>query len=158
MIGHQTFCFASGADVKVDFDLSFIAQIALFGLFVVVLKPILFEPLLRLFEEREKKTEGTRVEARKMDEKAAVLVQKFEEEIERVRRAANVERDRLRAEVTRLEAQILSDAKTQSAAIIDAGRARISEEVATLRSELQAARPALAEQIASKILGREVRS
>jgi F-type H+-transporting ATPase subunit b len=158
MIGHQTLLFASGADVKVDFDLSFIAQIALFGFFVVLLKPILFEPLLKLFAEREKATEGTRVEARKMDEKAAVLVQKFEDEIEKVRRAANVERDRLRAEVTRLEAQILSDAKTQSTAIIDAGRKRITEEVATLRAELQASRPALAEQIATKILGREVKS
>jgi F-type H+-transporting ATPase subunit b len=155
---HQTLLFASGADVNVDFDLSFIAQIALFGLFIVLLKPILFEPLLALFEEREKRTEGARAQARKMDETAGDLVKKFETEIEKVRHAANLERDRLRAETSRLEAQILADAKTQSTAIIEAGRVRITKEMATLRSELEASRPALAEQIASKIIGREVRS
>jgi len=155
---HVTLLFAHGADVKVDFDLSFIAQIALFGLFIVILKPVLFEPMMKLFAEREKATGGTRDKARKMDEKAAALVAKFEGEIEKVRHAANVERDRLRAETARLEAKIMAEAKEASNAIIEKGRAQISAEVATLRSELAAARPELAAQIASKILGREVAS
>jgi len=89
---------------------------------------------------------------------AAALVAKFEGEIEKVRHAANVERDRLRAETARLEAKIMAEAKEASNAIIEKGRAQISAEVATLRSELAAARPELAAQIASKILGREVAS
>jgi F-type H+-transporting ATPase subunit b len=158
MTNHLTLLFAHGADVKVDFDLSFIAQIALFGLFIVILRPVLFEPMMKLFEEREKRTDGTRGEARKMDEKAASLVAKFEGEVEKVRHAANVERDRLRAETAKLEARILAEAKDSSNAIIEKGRAQIATEVAALRAELAAARPQLAEQIASKILGREVSS
>jgi F-type H+-transporting ATPase subunit b len=158
MIGHSSFLFAAGADVKVDFDLSTVAIVALFGFFIVIFKPILFQPLVKVFEEREKRTEGARAEARKMDEKAGALVRQFETEIEKVRHAANVERDRLRAEAAKMEAQILAEAKTQSSAIIEAGRARITQEVATLRAELEASRPALAQQIASKIIGREVGS
>lgn len=148
----------SGADVNVDFDLSVVAQIALFGLFIVVLKPVLFDPLLRLFEHREKLTDGARAEARDMDEKAADLVSRFEAEIEKVRKTAAAERDHLRAETTRLEAKIMDAAKADVAKILEEGRAKIDAETATLRQELEANRPALAQQIASKLLGREVAS
>lgn len=149
--------FAS-ADVNIDVDLSFVVQIVLFSFFVLVMKPVLFEPLMKLFEEREKLTGGARGQAREMDEVAAAKVKQLDEATEKVRQAAGKERDRLRAEATALEAEILANAKQQSAAIIESGRTRIREEITTLRAELEAARPALAEQIASKVLGREVRS
>ncbi|HTJ82865.1 MAG TPA: ATP synthase F0 subunit B [Polyangiaceae bacterium] len=150
--------FLSGSDVNVDFDMSVVAQIALFGLFVVVMKPILFDPLLKLFEKREKLTDGARAEAREMDAKAAELLGKFESEIEKVRRDAGAERDRLRAETAKLEAKMMEEAKNDAARILAEGRAKIEVEVAGLRKELEAGRPALAQQIASKLLGREVSS
>ncbi len=150
--------FLSGSDVTVDFDMSVVAQIALFGLFIVVMKPILFDPLLKLFEKREKLTDGARAEARDMDARAAELLKQFEAEIEVVRREASVERDRLRAETAKLEARMMEQAKVDSARILAEGRAKIETEVASLRKELEAGRPALAQQIASKLLGREVSS
>ncbi len=153
-----TFLLAASSDVNVDIDLSFVAHIALFGLFIIVLKPVLFDPLLKLFEAREKLTDGARAEARKMDERAAELVSRFEAEIETVRRDAAVERDRLRAETAKLEARMLEEAKADAARILSAGRAQISSEVEALRKDLDAARPALAQQIASKMLAREVGS
>lgn len=148
----------SAADVNVDFDLSFLAQVALFALFLMLIKPILFDPMMRLFEERDRRTDGARADARKMDARAAELIARYEGELESVRREAAKDRDVLRAETLKLEAQILEEAKQEAAKILDEGRARITKEVATLRTELEAARPALAEQIASRLLGREVRS
>jgi F-type H+-transporting ATPase subunit b len=150
--------FLSGSDVNVDFDMSFLAQLALFGLFVVLIKPILLDPLMKLFEEREKRTDGARASARKMDERAAEILKRFEQEIELVRREAAVERETLRAETAKLEARIMDQAKADAQRILETGRARITSEMATLKTELEAARPALAEQIATKLLGREVRS
>jgi F-type H+-transporting ATPase subunit b len=149
---------ASGADVNVDFDLSFVAQIALFGLFIIILKPILFDPLLKLFEEREKLTDGARAQARAMDERAGDIVAKFESELEKVRQDAARDRERLRAETARLELQMMEQAKADAAKILDEGRAQIAAEVQALRRELEASRPALAQQIASKLVGREVAS
>jgi F-type H+-transporting ATPase subunit b len=150
--------FASGADVNVDFDFSFLVQLVLFAAFVVFLKPIVFDPMLRLFEERERRTEGVRKRARQMDEKAHLFFQKYEAAMEEVRRQASLDRERLRAETAKLEARILEDAKKESQRILDEGRKTITEEVSRLRTEIEAARPALASQIASKLLGREVRS
>lgn len=150
--------FASGADVNVDFDITFIAQIALFGLFITVLKPVLFDPLLKLFEEREKLTDGSRAKARSLDERANELIQQYESELEKTRSEAARERDRLRAETARLEAQMLDQAKADALRILNEGRAAIAADVASMRKELEAVRPELARQIAAKLLGREVGS
>ena len=53
---------------------------------------------------------------------------------------------------------MMEQAKVDSARILAEGRAKIETEVASLRKELEAGRPALAQQIASKLLGREVSS
>ncbi len=153
-----TALFASGADVNVDVDFSFLVQLLLFGAFIVFLKPIVFDPMLRLFEERERRTEGVRQRAREMDAKAAAFFQKYEAAMEEVRRGAAKDRERLRADTAKLEAKILDEAKHESERILDEGRRTITSEVERLRKELDAARPALAAQIASKLLGREVQS
>ncbi|MCC6558706.1 MAG: ATP synthase F0 subunit B [Polyangiaceae bacterium] len=155
-MSHHLPLFASGA-IAVDFDLSFLAQFVLFTTFIVVLKPLLFDPLLRVFEERERRTEGVKAEAREMDEKAGELLSRYEAELDKIRQTAGVERERLRKEAASLEAQVLSEARAETARFLEEGKARIAAEVAQMRKELDAAQPALAAQIASQVLGREVR-
>jgi F-type H+-transporting ATPase subunit b len=144
------------APITLDADLSFVAQFALFTLFVSLLKPLLFDPLLRVFEERERRTEGAKKEARAMDAEAGELLTRYEGELQRVRQEAGVERERIRAEAARLEARIMSEARDETARILEAGKQRIAREVTELRRELDATQPELAVQIASKLLEREV--
>lgn len=147
---------ASGADIVVDFDLSFVAQCLLFTFFVVLLKPLLFDPLMKVFEEREKRTEGAKAEARDMDKQAAELLTQYEAELEKIRREASRDREELRAETAKLEANIMAEARAETAKILDAGKAKIAAEMEQLRTELAAQTPVLAAQIASRVLGREV--
>ncbi len=144
------------AAINVDFDPTFIAQFILFTTFVVVLRPLLFDPLLRVFEEREKRTEGAKDDARAMDAKAGELLTRYEAELEKVRREANLEREKLRREAKELEAKIMAEARTESSRILETGKARIAAEVEQMRKELKEAQPALASEIASRVLGREV--
>ena len=147
--------FASG-DIVVDFDLSFLAQCLLFTVFVVLLKPLLFDPLMKVFDEREKRTEGAKAEARDMDKQAADLLTEYETELEKIRREASREREELRAETAKLEAKIMAEARAESAKILEAGKAKIAAEVDVLRNELEKQTPAPAAEIASRVLGREV--
>jgi F-type H+-transporting ATPase subunit b len=148
--------FAEGG-VNVDFDLTFLAQFLLFSMFIVVIKPILFDPLLRVFEERERRTEGAKKKAREMDERAGELLTRYEAALETVRREASHERERLRAETAKIEAQIMAEARAETARILEAGKARIAGEVAEMKRELERGQPALAAEIATRILGRDVR-
>jgi F-type H+-transporting ATPase subunit b len=148
--------FASA--INLALDLSFLAQLVLFGVFITLMKPLLFDPLLKVFEERERRTEGAKKEAKAMDEEAGELLKKYEEELAKVRREAGAERERLRAETARVEAKIMEEARAETVKIIEQGHARITTEVAQLRKELEASKPELARQIAARILGREVAS
>ncbi len=146
--------FASA--IQLEINATFIAQFVLFGLFVSLLKPLLFDPLLRVFEERERRTDGAKKKARAMDAEAGKLLQRYETALAQVRREAGVERERLRAETAKLEARIMAEARAETALIIETGKARIAAEVAGLRRELSTRKPELEAQIASRILEREV--
>lgn len=148
---------ASGA-ISVDFDLTFLAQFVLFTFFILLLKPLLFDPLLRVFEEREKRTKGALVEGGSLDEQTAALMARYEQEVEQIRQEAGKEREALRRDAAALEAKLLAEARAETARFLEEGKARISSEVAQMRKELEEAQPALAAEIASKVLGREVRS
>lgn len=144
------------AAISVDFDLTFLAQFVLFATFIVVLRPLLFDPLLKVFEERERRTEGAKEDARTMDARAGELLTRYEAELEKVRREANVEREKLRNETKVQEAKIMAEARVESARILETGKARITAEVEQLRKELHEGQPQLAAEIASRVLGREV--
>jgi F-type H+-transporting ATPase subunit b len=146
------------AAIELEISAVFFAQFILFGLFISLLKPLLFDPLLRVFEERERRTEGAKAEARAMDAEAGELLQRYEAEVGKIRREAGVERERHRAETTRMEAQIMAEARAEAATILETGKAAIAAEVEGLRRELEVQKPALAAQIAARIMGREVSS
>lgn len=146
--------FASAINLAVD--LTFLAQFVLFGVFITLLKPLLFDPLLRVFAERERLTEGAKEEAKAMDAEAGALLQEYEAALGKVRREAGLERERLRAEAAKLEARIMAEARAETAKIIEEGKARIALEVAQLRRELDAQKPEIAAQIAARMLDREV--
>ena len=146
----------AGGGVNLDFDFTFVIQMVAFSTLVIILKPLLFDPLLKLFEERERRTEGAKLLARRMDERAGQLLRRYETELEAVRRAATEEREKLRSEGQRLEAQILAEARTDAAKLIERGKANLEVERQKLRGELTVHAAQIARDIATRILGREV--
>ena len=144
--------------MNIDFDLTFLGQMVVFSVLIVLLKPLLYDPILRLFEEREKRTDGAKADARSMQEKAGELLRKYEHELEKVHRVAAEERDRVRGETARLEAEQMNEARALAAKIIDEGRERIEEEIHSIKFELGRDSERLARDIAGRVLGREVTS
>ena len=142
--------------MNVDLDASLVVQIGIFILLLVILKPLLFDPMLKLFEEREKKIEGTRREATKEDERSAKALAKYEGILAKAREAGNVECDQLRSEGQKKEAEILSLVRSQTTATVENGRKSIADEAKTARAALEADANALGAAIASRVLGREV--
>jgi F-type H+-transporting ATPase subunit b len=139
-----------------DIDRTVLVQMAIFVILILVLSPLLFKPVLRLFEERERRTEGARSAARAMQEKAEELLQRYEAKLDDVKRGAAADRDRLRNETLRLEAEIVEKARQANVRIVEQGRNQIQTEVSTIRRELDAYSRKVAKEIGAKVLGREV--
>lgn len=147
---------SEGGGVTVDLDASLLVQIALFVVLLVILKPLLFEPMLKLFEEREKRIEGTRREASKEDERSAKALAKYEAILNKAREAGAAERDTLRAEGARKEAETMARVRTAVASTIEQGRTALASDAKKTRADLAAEAALLGRTIASRVLGREV--
>jgi F-type H+-transporting ATPase subunit b len=147
--------FASGG-VVMDIDRSVLVQMAVFVMLTLILSPLLFKPVLRLFEERERRTEGARAAARAMQEKAEQVLQRYQTKLDEVKRGAAVERDRLRTETLRLEADIVEQARQANVRIVEQGRSQIQTEVSAIRRELDVYSRKIATEIGASVLGREV--
>ena len=145
----------SSSPIELDFNNVVVFQVVIFVFLITVLKPLLFDPILKVFGLREERTEGARAAARELEEQAGELLTRYEAELTRVSQAAAAERDRLRVETTKLEAQILAEARAAAAKIVDDGRKRIETEVNAIRFDLGTQSERLAGDIATRVLGRE---
>jgi F-type H+-transporting ATPase subunit b len=146
---------ALSGGVSLDFDNTVVFQIAIFILLMFLLEPLLFAPVLRIFALREERTEGAKAQARELDEQAGELYQRYQRELERVNRVAAEERDRVRAETTKLEAEILREARTATTRVVEDGRKQIAAELTRIRFDLGRESERLSQDIAVRVLGRE---
>jgi len=146
---------AEGA-VNVDFDLTVVGQIVLFLILMAVLKPTLFDPMLKLFAEREKRIQGAIDESHVMDKESEDAEAKYQREMQKTRDAANAEREKLRAEAVRTENEIMSRVRASTAKTLEDGRKQAEAEAAQVRTALREQSKQLAQDIASRVLGREV--
>lgn len=143
--------------VNLDLDITAVIHFVLFAAFVLLMKDLVFEPLMKVFDERERRTAGAIERAREMDEEAIELKQEYEEKIEGIRREAATDRERIRGNVKRLEREMMAATRTAVEKTLDRGMTSIEVDVAKIRKDLSAQRGELASDIASRVLGREVR-
>src|SRR5260370_31714310 len=107
---------------SLDFDPPLLVQVVLFVALTLVLKPLLFDPMLKLFEEREKLIDGSKLQARRIDERSATALATYEAEMAKARAIGNAQRERVHADALKREQEILSAAPAQTALVMEEGR------------------------------------
>jgi F-type H+-transporting ATPase subunit b len=145
------------AAISVDLHWPLVAiQLVLFVGLTLVLKPVLFDPMLKLFEEREKRIDGTRMKARQIDEQSAGALAKYEAEMARARALANADREKIRADALKREQEILGAVRVATAKALEAGKRAAHTEADKVRAALKRDAAAMARDLAGRALGREV--
>lgn len=142
----------------ISFDGTLVINIALWLLLFFVLRPLLWEPMVKLLSAREGGMQGSRTNAKGTVEEAAAKRSEYENALKTARTSASGERDKLRAEALRAESEILAEARAKVAAAVDAQRESIKKQREELSKELKGTVPQIAKEIAQKALGREVAS
>jgi len=140
----------------IDLDGTIWIQLGLFAVAFFVFRPLIFRPMVALFEARESAIEGSKLEALRLQDEASAESEEFEVEMRRLRLQAGEERDRLRAEGKRLERTVLDRVREETDKQLAEADAKLKTEASQLRSEIDQSIPLLARQIASKMLNREV--
>ena len=145
----------SGGSI-IDLDGTVFVQLGMFFVAFVVLYALVFKPMVAVLEAREAAIDGAKDEAKHLEQEVKDKQASFESELRKVRSASGEERERLRLEGQTIERKLLDTVRAETTELVSEARVRLEVEAKTARAELASARPELARQIASKVIGREV--
>lgn len=137
-----------------ELNATFFLQLAVFFTLLAWLSPMLFEPFLKLFEERERRIVGAADEAKKLtgsvEERSALIAQRTAEAQAEARGVLAT----LRTRALEREKEIIAAAREKAAARLDEARADLFEASEEARRSLKDDAAALSQDIVKKVLGR----
>ena len=118
------------------------------------LKFIFFKPLQRVLRERYDATEGARKLAEESLARASQKAADYEAAVRAARAETYKELEQLRRQLQDDRAASVKEARSRAESAIAQAKATLNAEMEALKKDLQADSSALADRIASKILGR----
>jgi F-type H+-transporting ATPase subunit b len=140
----------------ISLDISILYQVVLFVILWLILNKILFQPYLKLVEDREQKTTGAQHDFYDLEHEGARLRVQYDEKIAQARSAGYTAKEQILQNAQVERERILTGAREEAAQILE----RVRQELVTLlEQERQVAATeaaALAAEMASKALGRKV--
>ena len=139
-----------------DLDVTIFIQAGIFLLVLFGLNPILLKPIQRIIEARHAGTGGKTEDTARLTAEANAKRKEYEERIAAVRKDAGATREALRNEGRKDERELVEQARSRAEETISKGRDDIEAQAATVRGTLKSDVDALAQQLAAKVLGRDV--
>ncbi len=122
----------------------------------ILLNLVLFSPMRRVLTERKRRVKDSEDLSAQSRDALKSRYQDYEIAILEAHRRATHVKEEARNEANQYRSQILADVRAEMDKELSAAQDRLSANVAGVRDELKASAPALAAQLASKVLGREV--
>jgi F-type H+-transporting ATPase subunit b len=131
-----------------------VGLIVFFVLLVIPLNRLLFQPVFRVLDERERRIAGTRARAAQLEREAQESFDRCEASIRSAREESEQARRAL-LETARAEAlAVTGDARVQVEREIETARADIGRSLDSARAALRSQTRDLASEAASRVLGR----
>ena len=128
--------------------------IVLFALLVYPVNAILFKPIFRVLDAREERTAGTRKRAAKIMKDAEETLARYESQVREVRADAEQARKSEAAAAREENATLVGAARAEAERQLERARIELDEALAQSRQMLRAGAQSLADEAASRVLGR----
>lgn len=136
-----------------EINITLLVQLVMFLLLLSWLSKLLFKPMIRLFDEREKRIEGAQKEAAAMQVQAHERLMAIEEKIRQAQSDARKEMVSLKEEAAHYQQALLDKTKEESKAQLEAARNQLAANAEVVRQQLAAQTPQLRALVMQKILG-----
>lgn len=137
-----------------ELNATILIQFAVFFTLLAWLSPVLFDPFMRLFEEREKRIVGAAEEAKKLVGSAEELTALIAQRTAAAQAEARMVLTNLRAKAQEREAEIVKAAREKAAQRLEEARADLFEATEEARRSLKDDAKTLSANIVEKVLGR----
>jgi len=140
----------------ISIDFTIVIQFINFFLLIFLLNLILYRPLRKLIEERRATVDGGHGRARELEGQIEEKMARYQERLLEARSKGAQERAALRGEAQAEESKMLGVAREKALEKVQKMNASIANEAAAARDALKKETEAMAAQVASKVLGREL--
>jgi F-type H+-transporting ATPase subunit b len=140
----------------ISLDISILHQIILFIVLGLILNKILFQPYLRLLEERERRTIGAEHDSADLEHEGARLRAQYEEKIAQAQTAAYAAKDAILQEARQQREKILGQARAEAASKLEQARREIALALEKEKALAAAETTTVAGEMVIKVLGRKV--
>ncbi len=142
----------AGAASPVDLDITVVIGLVLFLGTWFALKVLIFDPYLKVRDEREKGIGGSIEDSEAMKKSADEMLARYELELQNARREAVSVRDTLKSEGSGKERELLQNARQKANESLESRRVGIREDVEKARKELREEAERLSGVIADQLL------
>ncbi len=140
--------------ISVDWTLGL--QFLNFIILLLILNKILYRPLLKIIAERSDKIAGLYAGAKDLEAGIDEKMQRYQQQLNDAKFQANEERNKLKQAASEEEVKLLTEARGKASARLEKIKSQVAVEAGEASKTLQNEAGALAEQITTKILGREL--
>lgn len=140
----------------ISLDISILYQAVLFVLLWLVLNKVLFQPYLKLLEEREHKTIGAQHDSADLEREGAQLRTQYQEKIAQAQSAGYAAKDAILQAAREEREKLLGQARQEAGNYLDRMRQEIAGAMERERPIAGAEAAAVAADMVNKVLGRKV--
>jgi F-type H+-transporting ATPase subunit b len=140
----------------ISLDYSVVYQIVLFLVLLVILSKVLFRPYLGLLEEREHRTTGAQHDSTDLEHEGARLRAQYEEKIAQAQADGYAAKEAILQEARQQREKLLTQAREEAQSMLEAVRREVESQIQRERQLAAAEVRMIAQEMASKVLGRNV--
>ena len=140
----------------ISLDISILYQVILFVVLWLIINKVLFQPYLKLLDERERRTTGAQHDSAELEHESARLRAQYEAKIAQAQSLAAAERERILQSAREQREKILGQARQEAEQTLARRRQEIATALIEEKRLASAEAATIAADIASKVLGRKV--
>ncbi|MCF6178049.1 MAG: ATP synthase F0 subunit B [Geopsychrobacter sp.] len=140
----------------ISLDWTLILQFFNFLVLLLILNKILYRPLQAIMAQRNEKIEGGKARARDLEADIEEKMHSYQQQLNAAKSEAALERAGLRKAAHQQESEITGEAQEKAVARVKSIRGQVEKEASEAAQVLKDGAEAMAGQIASKVLGREL--
>ncbi len=147
---------ASGDLLSVNYTV--FIQIVIFLIAIYILNKLIFKPFIGLVDRRDKLTRGAIDEAHELEEKVKEIIEEYDAKLSEARALAIEERNKLVQEGQGVAQEIIGAARSETSELLHEAKNKLESDTKEIKEKIKGDIDGLASDIASKVLGKEVRN
>ena len=140
----------------ISLDYSVVYQIVIFLLLWIILSKLLFRPYLNLLDQRERRTTGAQHDSTDLEHEGARLRAQYEEKIAQAQAAGYAAKEAILQEARQQREKVLTQVREDTMRMLEEVRRELASQVQRERQVVADEVRTIAQEMASKILGRNV--